>query len=397
MAKSNLKRYGAQQNFNAMLVAKVMPDNWIQKTVVLHFVEENGISTAFYATNEAYDEFAALDKWRIYDMVVNGHCVRRSACQKTLGIANNNDVRVKYPCQCTIAKKGWTLKLPYNFVKWADMNQLEEGDFVDIAGMILREPESIPNDRLRQIRIVLANEDQMQEITLTGEAASLSIKRGDTVACKGLRVKTWRQARSLGTSLLSVIEVNPTEIAEGMNAANVNIDEPKRKAMKLSMHGSTTVAQVKIDGQLAVNNAQHNMPTTVYEYILVGRLDILEESFFNGDPPFVGDENLPRMCLHSHVSDLTGVLEVKVWDHACSELFQMTGTKLRMLWETGVEQEQEQMEILQQLNILIRREHRFFCSAKVWEYGQKERKYAFQVNVDRLEVNEASHEDTTMK
>ena len=55
-----LGRYG-EQKFNAMVVAKVMPDNWAQKTVVLHFVEENGVSTVFYATSDAYDEFAALD------------------------------------------------------------------------------------------------------------------------------------------------------------------------------------------------------------------------------------------------------------------------------------------------------------------------------------------------
>ena len=74
--ETSLRRVG-KQSYSAMLVAKATLPNRTPPQMLLHFVEETKVSTVFVVSNEAHGQFFALELWRIYDMQIDGKCVKR--------------------------------------------------------------------------------------------------------------------------------------------------------------------------------------------------------------------------------------------------------------------------------------------------------------------------------
>ncbi len=74
---SQLKRTGSF-DYVAMLVAKSKPHGWQPETLLLRFVEQNGASSMFTVTGDGIGSFDACELFRIYEMPLNGRCVRSS-------------------------------------------------------------------------------------------------------------------------------------------------------------------------------------------------------------------------------------------------------------------------------------------------------------------------------
>ena len=88
------------------------------------------------------------------------------------------------------------------------------------------------------------------------------------------------------------------------------------------------------------------------------------------------------MCLKTVVDDSTGSVNVTLWDKACYEYFNITVTKLRDLWDEGVDNPENQDEILATLNARASETVVCFCKAEVWQKR-------VQVNVNQLEIVES--------
>ena len=76
---------------------------------------------------------------------------------------------------------------------------------------------------------------------------------------------------------------------------------------------------------------------------------------------------------------------MRVWDQACYELFDVTASKLRELWEQGVENPDDQANLLDSLNKNLGRTYNFACTARIWSHGQRNAMHQLQVNVNMIE------------
>ena len=85
------------------------------------------------------------------------------------------------------------------------------------------------------------------------------------------------------------------------------------------------------------------------------------------------------------MSDGSGEVEVKVWDSPCYELFGVTASGLRKLWEAGYEDASQQHSILKQLNQDTDRIFDCMISIDVWSPNPRT-EFRMQVNVNCLEV-----------
>ena len=113
----------------------------------------------------------------------------------------------------------------------------------------------------------------------------------------------------------------------------------------------------------------------------------MDATFFDMDPPIVQGRTGEIMCWTSQLTDASGCVDVRVWDNPCYEILGVTASKLRQMWETGVECDAERDTLLEQLNGNLDRSIRANCTGKIWSYGgQTSMKHQRQINVEALEL-----------
>ena len=62
---------------------------------------------------------------------------------------------MKFPCKIVLAGTGWSMRYPYNFAPWFDLNQLSEGQFFDIIGRVMEGPSRDVNSTFPKSRVTL--------------------------------------------------------------------------------------------------------------------------------------------------------------------------------------------------------------------------------------------------
>ena len=239
------------------------------------------------------------------------------------------------------------------------------------------------NSSIPKLLVSLCNDDLKQQVHFLGQHASMTLHVGDVVAMSGVRVSEWRNERSLETTFLTIVEVNPKERDDIFDVPQINNEQRKRKALCLTQQNVLRVADVK--GLMA--ELLEKAPTNDQkEFMIVGHLSVLTHEFFEQDAPIVSGARQEKMCWTTAVEDSTGCLPVKVWGRACFELFHVTASKLRELWEEGNEHEERRDDILSSLNGELHHEVRATCSARVWSHGSRMEKHVVQVNVNAAET-----------
>ena len=189
--ETSLKRVGSSK-FNAMLVASGSTGNPASPTLLLHFVEENKASTVFVASEAAREQFAQLEIWRIYDMEVNGKCVKRARVPSRLGVRGLYEVVLKFPLkQLTLSKRAWPFDYGYQFIQWGSLNQQEDGSFVDVAGVVVGMPEKDVLVSLPKIRVTMSSESHISRGRARRQACQYSFtcrrsSRAGWIACSGV-------------------------------------------------------------------------------------------------------------------------------------------------------------------------------------------------------------------
>ena len=94
-------------------------------------------------------------------------------------------------------------------MSWNSLDQLQNGDFVNIIGRVIDKPEMDPTSLIRKARVCVTNNEFIETIELLGEDANVFMKRGDTVLFHGLKVQEYRKERVLQTTFLSRVHANP--------------------------------------------------------------------------------------------------------------------------------------------------------------------------------------------
>ena len=271
------------------------------------FVEENGCNTAFVISGDAYDQFMALEQWRIYTMTLTGKVVRKSEGLTKFGIANTKQVHLKYKCQeLSLSPSAWPLKIPYEFVSWDDLNQVSGHAFFDLFGEALSKSEQDMSSRIPKAIVLVGFGSFKQEVVLLGQHAGVTIDEGDSLAFAGLRMDEYKNRRTPSTAFLTVLELNPESRDCFPSLPEVDEDEPKRKAVRLSGSLPVAVSEAHRILDRMLLDAQRGVTPADTDFTLVGKLKPLEVSFFDDDAPVTGDEGQEKVCLSAILYDSSG-------------------------------------------------------------------------------------------
>ncbi len=292
---------------------------------------------------------------------------------------------MKYPCQLKLASVAWPLTFPYDFTDWEALNQVPSDAFVDIVGAVESKPTLDTNSPLPKLSVTLAWGNVRQGVFLLGEHSQLTLQKGDVLACAGVKVREWEGQRSLQTTFLSVLEVKP-RAREGIPAVPALEEaEPVRKALRVSAQRCLSVSDVERHGGLMVADARAGKSIVPLTCCVKGLLQELHGSFFEDDAPLVGDEQREKMCWRTSLLDASGTLRVRVWDSACHELFGVTASGLRAVWEEGVEEPEKRPELLARLNGRLGEEVQCLCEVDVWASSARGARSELQVNVNDVD------------
>ena len=353
--------------------------------MLLRFCEQNGTNIAFVVTGTALEVMSACEEWRIYDIEVPGKCVKRSSGVSKYGVPNPLEVHLAFPPKVGLSKTAWQLKFPYEFTQWQALNQAANGVFVDLCGVVCSTPE-FSSEGLAKLQVILSNGEMSQKISFLGEHAALQLNKGDMLAISGAQVVTWKHDRSLQTSYLTVVEVNPVKRNEIPSFEGVQSGEPKRKAMRMSNVLLVTLSTV--EGLLAQLSADSKKGVDVKakEFVVKAKLEFFGPDFFEADPPIFEKGGEERVCWSTDAFDNAAQVPVKVWDGAFRVLCGITASRLREIWESGLQDEKLRQSHLDALNGHSEKEFLMSCSANVWVSGGKDKTHTPQVNVNSLEM-----------
>ena len=118
---------------------------------------------------------------------------------------------------------------------------------------------------------------------MLGQHVNETYKKGDLLVIGSLQIKEWRRERILESSFVTMVEVNPSQ-REGLDILQeIGEEEPKRKAMRLSLPAFARVKDALQSSKYLLQNA----PTAEFmEFVLIGKLSPLGEELT--DAVFVG-------------------------------------------------------------------------------------------------------------
>jgi hypothetical protein len=383
-----LKRTGTS-TFTAHLTAK-SETNWESKTLLLRFTEIMGISTAFILTGAAADQFKKCELGRVYDMVITGKCVKSSTSSAKYGVHNTHEVVLKYPCgKLELSKQAWPVQIPYAWTPWPSLNQQVPDTFFDLLGEVWKKPVLDTTASVPKLVVVLGSESFQQEVSLLGAHAGLVLKIGDVVALGGARITAWKEQRSIQSSYLTVIEVNPSARDDVSFDVSICEEGPKSKAIKLSYPPPMTASQVLLmQAELVRASETQNQLQTTREFSVRGYIGGLTQKFFVDDSPVTETSKKEIIRWITKLTDATGDIKVVVWDKAGTELFDASASKLQKMWEDGVEHPDKQEQIIVDLNKKLKGEILAVCSMEVRVFGKKDPQHDAQISINAVEVIE---------
>ena len=221
-----------------------------------------------------------------------------------------------------------------------------------MVGRVLLKPVLNTNSSIPKLVVELGFADMKQSVVFLGNKADVSLSVGDKLVLGGICVKEWRRERTLETGYTTMLEVNPPMRVGLEVMQEIGAQEPKRKALRISLPQSFTIAALQDLGNRMLQDASL---ITAQEFVITGTFDQMPESFFETDPPLIGDIPHEKMRWLTSLQDQSGEMGVTVWDKACFELFHMTASKLRDLWKDGHQNPSKRADLLE-----LQRIHRGF-------------------------------------
>ena len=96
---------------------------------------KNGANTLFTCWGDAFKQFVTFEKGRIYHLKIPGKCVKMN--EEKYGVKGPFEVKMNQPCKMVVAKEAFPCEVQYNFQQFDNLNQMQEGDLVDIIGRVM--------------------------------------------------------------------------------------------------------------------------------------------------------------------------------------------------------------------------------------------------------------------
>ena len=331
-----LKRSGVV-SYIALLVQKIAPSHWSKPVCLLRFVEESGASTVFIATGDALRILGTAVMWTVYHFNVPGKAVRTSSRPHKYGAHGRFEVHLRYPpSHFRLHRQGVNIQLPYRFVAWPTLQDLSADSIIDFYGIVVGTPTLSEEGPIAKCVVKLGQQDLYQEVIVLGDhARRASFVAGDRVAFSGLRLKEWRGQRTLETALLTTMQKNPEPCDAFPVIDVIETGAPPRKLLRHAPQELLTVAEASHHLQGMLRAARDGSLPQRRDVCIQCKIAPATASFFKHDAPLVGSEGKEQMCWKSSLVDVTGALDVKVWDKPCQDIFEVNAGGLRALWERG--------------------------------------------------------------
>ena len=383
VATTSLKRTGTSK-YCGMLVSKAQPPNWATNVLLLRFIEENNCNTVFIMSDKARDQFSSCELWRVYEFTVSGSTVKKSSGAHKYGVYCSFEVTMKYAVSdLKLAGRTWPFQYAYKFKDWLQLNQLTDNEYIDLVGRVSSPPVLDANSAVPKVLVRLENNGMVQDVEILGADSGQPLRVGDIVSFSGLKLREWNGRRSLQTVYLTLVEQNPLN-----QEVETSEEGPRRKAIRLAPSTRLTVSQAQQEAAKLLTSARQSETCAPVLFSVTGSVVELTEKFFDDDAPIVQKGDTEVMCWKTSIVDQTGTITVKLWDKSCYDLFGVTSNRLRELWEQGVEEPDEQKQILDSLNSRLKSNIECLCQATVWRFGKDTHSCSVDVNVNEIDFVE---------
>jgi hypothetical protein len=374
-----------QKEIMVKLLVKSTPQ-WSEPTVVLRLLSSTSKQYCCYLTApEAITSVAAMEAGRFDRLTVPPKCVKTNdqAPSKYYGISDTTTLRFKYPVQFALATSAESNSFPgtlaYNFVPFATLEQKPDGAFVDLLGRITHVDASELHAMLPKVVITLTSADYFERIECLGVHAQLRFQEAQTVACKGLMLKTYKGNRSCSTTMLSYLLLNAGETV-GTVSPPSSQESPCKKATLTKASRELTTLLVRDWAESMLQETTRTTPSALPSGLcsLRGHLLPLTMENFPSAPTYERN-GLPKIRFQADCADENGTLRyVTVWDTAARELLQVTGAALIDLWaacenEGGIE------AFLERMNRATDTEYEFLLEVSIREWKGA---YSYQISIN---------------
>ena len=193
------------------------------------------------------------------------------------GIIAFMEIKLSYACNVTLSKDAWPFVHDYDLCPWDDLNQVADETLVDVVRRSVEDVSVDPVSSLKKALLRLGYGNLVQTVELLGDFANLQIRKGNVVLCGGLRVKEYQKERSLETTYLSLVEINPRNTRKVPDSEE---GQPKRKAMRMSDGAILHTARVLEMAATMEHSASIGETPSATDFLLRGTFDAFEASFF---------------------------------------------------------------------------------------------------------------------
>ena len=384
LPRTSLRRVG-ETEYVATLIAKARPSRWKVSSLLLRFVEANGAQAVFTVSGDALDGFERCEVYKTYRLVVSAACVKRTNKNEKFGVPSELEVSLRSKATVPVAASSPAggLGMIYHFRDWNTFDRIPVGESFDLVGEVLTKLHREVRGSVVKVVISLGNRNLRQDINVFGDdILRLQIEEGDVLAISGVRVEEYHAQRMLGLVLLPAIARNPV-LKPGDRVVLTEDEGPVRKAMRTSQRAPIAISEaLALSLQILEESSGADVTGLPrrQECSLVGKLDTLDETFFDSDPPIVKEDILllPRVLC----DESGGKIAVKLWHRACTELFGMDAKAMREVWEKGHLREGARAGILQKLNASLGRRVACICTIEAVKLG---RQHQSQVCVNALD------------
>ena len=348
-----IRAFASSQTLDFLIVAKRLEKTWSTPTLCVRILLRDGSELEVQASDEASEQWNTLPKQIAFTMTVTRACVKPNKATNVTGIVSTHLLRFKYAItSLKRANDGFdtSVKSDRNFVQPDQLEQLESGKIVNLAGVVHaagKPPDANDKDVLQRRVVSIQHGDWHTPLTLVGELSTKHLEVGQSIFVASVRKNAYKGLLELETSRLSFILTNPSwlRIPDRAN------DTPSKKALR-----NETLDPVPIS---VVKNATQPEPKCVDAQMQELTTTVFEQSIWCGER---GD----RMRLLITLRDDSAMLPVIVWSTEFPNIISQNCDELAVLYAACENGENEKKEFLEALNENANETRRWVLRPREW-------------------------------
>ena len=397
-----LSMFKKRNPLNAKVILKVKPAGWSKPTLLIRLHTKTGneiLMTCLYG-GLSLDENLLED--RIYDFQFPGSSVKRNTLGIQHGIVGSFDLVCKFPPKVKLAEEAWPTVIHYNIRSFITLTDIGVDDWFDIMGRVQKvgsieerivQPKvrgaSLKAYSLQSRTIVLRSGEFHEDVELLYPHINLNLKIGDVLALRGCKMKEYNMKRKVGTSFMTIVEVNPVSNKTLGKLPKEENDSPSKKAIRGSSLLPISISDLvrEMENFRSAYATDECTISAKREMTVFAKIEPFTERFFQfGRPLYGNNDACPKMRIMAVLLGSEGrVPFVTIWDEAAKTIFRTDGNTLAGLWEK-CEHENGTEKFLEVLNSVKDKEFRFGINIRLWKAdGAEKNQVKVQVHVQWAE------------